>query len=114
VRGDVAAGEQGGAESPAAVNLGTRACCRERRAGSPFAIIDGVIGGNLDGLVADHLDKTFDRPDAALALNAELVKSPIGAGEVLIAAEIPMEFHAIRKRAKFVLDEMLDALLDVS
>jgi hypothetical protein len=41
------------------------------------------------------------------------VKSPIGAGEVLSAAEIPAEFQAISRQAKILLDEMLDALLDV-
>jgi hypothetical protein len=43
----------------------------------------------------------------------ERVKSPIGAGEVLTAVDILMEFHAFSTPAKFVLDGMLDALLDV-
>jgi hypothetical protein len=43
----------------------------------------------------------------------EQVKSVDGAGEVLMVAGVAMEFQAIRQQAKIVLDEMLDALLDV-
>jgi hypothetical protein len=44
----------------------------------------------------------------------EQVKSPDGAGEVVSAVDILVDFQALRNRANFLLGEMLDALLDVS
>jgi hypothetical protein len=35
-----------------------------------------------------------------------VVKSPIGAGEVLVAVDILADFQALRDRANFLLDEL--------
>jgi hypothetical protein len=65
------------------------------------------------GVLRTNVLVFVETPASRLSKSDGAGEEPIGAGEVLIAAEIPMEFHAIRNRAKFVLDEMLDALLDV-
>src|ERR1700730_17490982 len=45
--------------------------------------------------------------------STERVKRSDGAGEVLTAVDVPMEFQAIGCQGRIVLDGMLDALLDV-
>ena len=55
----------------------------------------------------------LDRPPTAARPSMARVKRSIGAGEVLPAIELSVEFHAIRNRSNWVLGEILDDLLDV-
>jgi hypothetical protein len=69
--------------------------------------------GNVEDYYIKDAGAYRRRAIIALTERLERVKRSVGAGDALLTAKIPVEFHATRNRSSFTLAEMLDALLDV-